>query len=56
MIVFAFAMVTLLSCCSLVSCFYAVPRVTRSHDAIVIDCKIVFYNDKSFKFSLTLFF
>jgi hypothetical protein len=41
--VFAFAMVTLLSCCfSPVSSFFALPRVTRTSDAIIIDCKFSF--------------
>jgi hypothetical protein len=42
-VVFAFAMVTLLSCCfSPVSSYFTLPRVSRTSDAIIIDCKFSF--------------
>ncbi len=42
--VFAIAMVTLLSCCfSPVSSYFALPRVTRTSDAIIIDCKFFIF-------------
>ena len=48
--VFAFALVTLLSCCfSPVSSYFTLPRVSRTSDAIIIDCKFfifLFYNLK----------
>jgi hypothetical protein len=49
--VFALAMVTLLSCCfSPVSSYFTLPRVSRTSDAIIIDCKFSFssyYNSNS---------
>ncbi len=41
-VVFAFALVTLLSCFSPVSSYYTLPRVTRTSDAVIIDCKFSF--------------
>ena len=42
-VVFAFALVTLLSCCfSPVSSYFTLPRVSRTSDAIIIDCKFSF--------------
>jgi hypothetical protein len=43
--VFAFATVTLLSCCfSPVSSYFNLPRVSRTSDAIIIDCKFSFFS------------
>jgi hypothetical protein len=38
-VVFVFAMVTLLSLCSPVTSFLTLPRVSRTSDAVIIDCK-----------------
>ena len=58
-VVFAFALVTLLSCFSPVSSYFNLPRVTRTSDAIIIDCKFSFssyYNSNSdFNFMYFLF-
>jgi hypothetical protein len=37
-IIFFFAVVTLLSCCNPVASFF-LPKVTRTNDAVIIDCK-----------------
>ena len=37
----ACVMMTLLSCCEPVSSFLARPHVTRTDDAIIIDCKFL---------------
>ncbi len=42
-VVFAFALVTLLSCFSPVSSYFNLPRVSRTSDAIIIDCKIFIF-------------
>ncbi len=43
-VVFAFATVTLLSCCfSPVSSLSFLPRVTRTSNAIIIDCKFFIF-------------
>ncbi len=41
--VFALAMVTLLSCFSPVSSYFTLPRVSRTSDAIIIDCKFFIF-------------
>jgi hypothetical protein len=42
--VFALAIVTLLSCCfSPVSSYFNLPRVSRTSDAIIIDCKFFIF-------------
>ena len=49
-VVVAFAMVTLLSFFSPVSSYFTLPRVSRTSDAIIIDCKFfifLFYNFNS---------
>jgi hypothetical protein len=53
--VFALAMVTLLSCCfSPVSSYYTLPRVSRTDDAIIIDCKFSFSSYYNLKIGFNL--
>jgi hypothetical protein len=53
-IIFFFVVVTLLSCCNPVASFF-LPKVTRTDDAVIIDCKSnEFPFLKQFKYSLNV--
>ena len=43
--IFVFAMVTLLSCISLSSSLGFLPRITRTDDAIIVDCKFSLFSN-----------